>query len=324
MTALSPLFAAVLLFWHAANYLFGADPFGGYRGPVPHRRMLARFLFRAAGAGALTLAATGWWPGALLASMVFAGSFLLPIARWLWVPARYMAELEIAANCGFAAAAWLLIQHFDMQLRLGLLRSLAAQDDVAAYAVSAALLIFVVRGGTFVVRGVLDRAGTIPPAAVPLPEDLAAANALDLRRALPVDSVELRHGRLIGSVERLILVLFVAHGQYTALAFFFAAKGLIRFEGRRAARLGRLSDSWISDQLSGRRRRRHAYSGALPRSGALITQNSPPRIRSLHFVDSAQVNNILLTPILSAVHAMASPAAIYRQSGTSSACSHPW
>ena len=57
---------------------------------------------------------------------------------------------------------------------------------------------------------------------------LPVHDAFALQRALPIDAVELNHGRLIGNIERLILVLFVANGQYTALAFFFAAKGLIR------------------------------------------------------------------------------------------------
>jgi len=85
----------------------------------------------------------------------------------------------------------------------------------------------VVRGGTLIVRGILDRAGTMPPPELPQSPGLPHG-PLDLNRAFTIDSVELNHGRLIGNIERLILVLFVANGQYTALAFFFAAKGLIR------------------------------------------------------------------------------------------------
>jgi hypothetical protein len=93
--------------------------------------------------------------------------------------------------------------------------------------IAAALLIFVVRGGTFIVRGILGRAGTMPPPEPAHATNLIPGGELDLQRALPIDTIELNHGRLIGNVERLILVLFVANGQYTALAFFFAAKGLI-------------------------------------------------------------------------------------------------
>jgi hypothetical protein len=68
----------------------------------------------------------------------------------------------------------------------------------------------------------------MPPPELERNPNVAPRTALELKGALPVDTIELNHGRLIGNVERLILVLFVANGQYTALAFFFAAKGLIR------------------------------------------------------------------------------------------------
>jgi hypothetical protein len=227
----SLLFAEVLLFGHATNYLLTADPTrDGDRHSFSRRTMkrLAWFLLRATGAALLTAAVAGWWPGTLLAGSMLAGCVLLPAARWLWVPSRYVAELELAVNGGFAALAQFLIAHFDMHVRWGLFRLPASEAMVSACTVAAALLIFVVRGGTFIVRGVLDRAGTMPPPELAPPANLAGHSAFDLQRALPVDTVELNHGRLIGNIERLILVLFVAKGQYTALAFFFAAKGLIR------------------------------------------------------------------------------------------------
>ena len=156
------------------------------------------------------------------------GCVLLPAARWLWVPTRYLAELEIGFNAGFAAVAQFLIMHFDLQARKGLIGLPGLEAVVPAYVVAAALLIFAVRGGTFIVRGVLDRAGTMPPPEATQQAGLPAHSPLDLERAIPIDTIELNHGRLIGNIERLILVLFVAKGQYTALAFFFAAKGLIR------------------------------------------------------------------------------------------------
>ena len=176
----------------------------------------------------MTMAVAGKWPGLLLAGTMFIGCVTLPAARWLWVPTQYVPELEVAGNIGFAVLAQFLITHFDMQVRWGLFRLPASESLISAYTVAAALMIFVVRGGTLIVRGVLDRAGTMPPPEVAQPPSLSAHSALDLQRALPVDTVELNHGRLIGNIERLILVLFVANSQYTALAFFFAAKGLIR------------------------------------------------------------------------------------------------
>jgi hypothetical protein len=228
---LSLLFALVLLFWHAANYLFRTDP--TYR---PHRLSPARnsasqfawFAFRAAAAAILTAAAAGWGPGLPLAAAMFAGCLFLPVARWLWVPCRYLAEFELAVNVAFAASAQFLIAHFDLETRWLPAHLPVSPAILAAYTFAAAILIFVVRGGTLIVRGVLDRAGTMPPPELAQPASLFPPLPSDLQRALPVDTVELNHGRLIGNIERLILVLFVANGQYTALAFFFAAKGLIR------------------------------------------------------------------------------------------------
>lgn len=44
----------------------------------------------------------------------------------------------------------------------------------------------------------------------------------------PVTAESYTHGRLIGQVERAIVILIVMAGNLQALAFFFAAKGLIR------------------------------------------------------------------------------------------------
>jgi hypothetical protein len=218
-TPVSLLFAETLFFWQATNYLLSADPIRNSRNAG---KPLVWFVVRASAAAVLTVSVAGWWPGILLAGSMFAGCLLLPVARWLWVAPRYMAELEISTNTGFAVISQLLITHFQMRARwdfFGL---------PAAYLITAALLIFVVRGGTFIVRGILGRAGTMPPPEPAQATNLIPGSELDLQRALPIDTIELNHGRLIGNVERLILVLFVANGQYTALAFFFAAKGLIR------------------------------------------------------------------------------------------------
>lgn len=222
--SVSLLFAEALLFWHAANYQFSADPTRTRQRASLSRsiwKRLSWFLLRAFVAALLTAAAAGWGPGMPLAAAMFAGCIFLPAARWLWVPCRYLAEFELAVNVGFAALFQFLITHFNLQAPV-------SDALLAAYTFAAAILIFVVRGGTLIVRGVLDRAGTMPPPELTQSTSLFPPLPTDLQRALPVDTVELNHGRLIGNIERLILVLFVANGQYTALAFFFAAKGLIR------------------------------------------------------------------------------------------------
>jgi len=81
---------------------------------------------------------------------------------------------------------------------------------MAALAFSAAITLFLVRGGTQLVRALLKKAGTLP-----VTEG-------------KVDEVEYNRGRLIGGIERLLLAWMVAAGSYGAMGFIIAAKGLIR------------------------------------------------------------------------------------------------
>jgi hypothetical protein len=162
----SLLFGEVLFIWHAANYLLSADPIRTGR-RVSHsratRNRIAWFVLRAVAAAVLTAIIPGSPAGIWLAGVMLAGCVLLPASRWLWVPSRYLAELEVSVNVGFAAIVQILITQFDMQARGRLSTLRGMENSIPAYLVAAALLIYAVRGGTFIVRGVLDRAGTMPP-----------------------------------------------------------------------------------------------------------------------------------------------------------------
>lgn len=81
------------------------------------------------------------------------------------------------------------------------------QLTAASVAIAAALAGVV--GGGNVVRDVLERAGAIPDSGRPA-------------------SGELRRGRVIGYMERFIIIAVIAAGHYDALGFLIAAKGLIR------------------------------------------------------------------------------------------------
>ena len=77
----------------------------------------------------------------------------------------------------------------------------------------ATVLLFTLRGGTYFIRGLLKQAETLP--------------RTDIGK---VDVAEVKRGRLIGNIERLLLTIVVAAGSYAALGFLVAAKGLIRAE----------------------------------------------------------------------------------------------
>jgi hypothetical protein len=86
--------------------------------------------------------------------------------------------------------------------------------------------VFVFRGGTYIVRSVLDKANAVPR--------LSVASETDPSQRAP-NVPELNRGRAIGNLERLLMVMVIGLGSYEALGFLVAAKGLIRareFEDR--------------------------------------------------------------------------------------------
>jgi len=92
---------------------------------------------------------------------------------------------------------------------------------LAAIFLALASLGFLGRGGNHVVRGILTRTDSIP--------------LLTSGKTKTIDIDEYNRGRVIGTIERLIMAAIVATGAYSALAFLIGAKGLIRskeFENR--------------------------------------------------------------------------------------------
>jgi hypothetical protein len=108
----------------------------------------------------------------------------------------------------------------------------------------AAAAIFAFRGGTSIVRAVLDKMSAEPR----LPKAELPANSGESR----IDVKELNRGRSIGNLERLLMVIVVALGHYETLGFLIAAKGLIRsseFQDRNFAEyfiLGSLTSAVIA------------------------------------------------------------------------------
>src|SRR5207244_4062210 len=87
-----------------------------------------------------------------------------------------------------------------------------------------AVLLFVIRGGTYIVRGCLRKTET-------LPQLILRGTEADCDTGTKrLDIVEMNRGRLIGNLERLVLTVVVVAGSYAALGFLVAAKGLIRSE----------------------------------------------------------------------------------------------
>jgi hypothetical protein len=135
---------------------------------------------------------------------------------------RYLAECEIGANVTLALASAVTIGLG--QVGSAPQGSFIRSGKLAAATCVVAAIVFVFRGGTYIVRSVLDKANAVPRLA---PKADSSQPATDVP--------ELNRGRAIGNLERLLMVIVIGLGSYEALGFLVAAKGLIRareFEDR--------------------------------------------------------------------------------------------
>ena len=203
------LWAHLLLIWSIAAYIA--------RDPVDDESLrnargwqvwvFVRSLASAAGVGVVSGKMS-------LSILVLACSLILPFARSR-IPARHCAELEIGANVALTGASFLLIQRNGLQLERTLLALPVTNNRIASACIVAALALFTVHGGTYVVRGILRKSGAVP-----------MTTATEGERK--IDVKEFNRGRLIGTLERVLLFAVVIAGSYEALGFIIAAKGLVR------------------------------------------------------------------------------------------------
>jgi hypothetical protein len=145
-------------------------------------------------------------PGLWLAGALGALVYAVNAHRDTAMAVRRLPEWEIGANLvALALAAWI---GFGLQVRVilpALGRALPVKA-VIAFSMIGSIAILGTKVSGLVVRGVLDRAGVSPD----------------------VDEKELGRGRVIGYLERLLVIAVVALGSLEALGFLVAAKGLIR------------------------------------------------------------------------------------------------
>jgi hypothetical protein len=122
------------------------------------------------------------------------------------------AEIELGLTGAYVLLSALIVGETVTRPLFMLLALPMSERRIAALCFAAAIAGFLVRGATQVVRALLNQAGSLPT------------------KATAVDEVEYNRGRLIGSIERLLLAGVVAAGSYAALGFLVAAKGLVRSE----------------------------------------------------------------------------------------------
>jgi hypothetical protein len=159
-------------------------------------------------------------PAAFAAALVIAGAtFAHTLARWTAGTSatldvkgrRWVAETELVSVGLTLAIATLLVRWINpSEVAFGIPTAFT-EPHLSVLVATAALLIFVTWGGTHVVRGILEKSGATPH----INKDA-------------IDEIEYARGRIIGALERILLVVLTVGGHYEALGFLAAAKGLIR------------------------------------------------------------------------------------------------
>ena len=207
------LFIAVsLLLWSIVNYGTVTDllPGDSARSRSAAVRWRAIVIVRALGAGipVLFLGRFGAaWPIALV---IGATSIALPILRRCFSLAR-TAEIETAS----VVLTWCAVVALSIHRGVAVAWSVASmrfpENNVASVCLIGAVVLFSFRGGTHIVRGLLEKCGSV----------ITAVGAT-------TQATEIQRGRWIGNLERALLLAIIAEGSYPAIAFLIAAKGLIR------------------------------------------------------------------------------------------------
>lgn len=215
--------AELLVAWSLVNYVLARDPFGfqaiqeSLRNGLP-TRWIFQVVVRSVAVGVATLLIAGLSPaGGVLAVVTISGTFTLPLGRRFLVTKEIKAgaEWEIVVNVLIVFVAAWIVGHAHLGVTHAVVRIPLSSERLTALAMAWSALAFAGQGGTHIVRGILDKVGTIP-------QTSAGSNKLD--------TMEYNRGRVIGNLERGVMLLTVVIGAYGSLGFLVAAKGLIRIK----------------------------------------------------------------------------------------------
>lgn len=145
------------------------------------------------------------------------------------------AEWEIFSNCAFVV----LLGLFLSKTKVGVIPEAALfhvpldTNHIVAISLICSALIFAMQGGTHIVRAVIDKGeGHLhtPENDNQVPEERQEATEQpeDSTLSTSINIQTYEAGRIIGNIERLVIVAIVVLGKYEGLGFLIAAKGLVR------------------------------------------------------------------------------------------------
>jgi hypothetical protein len=235
------LWSQSLLLWSIAAYGVVADPLRGETAHIRWTRWMLVLSARAIPGAALMYAISR---SILLSGLFLFTIFLQPLLRHC-LPMRLIAEFESLCVAAIMVSGLAVIRYLHLTPRW--VPGSISPAQVAALCILASTLLVVVRGGTYIVRGVLRKSDTLPseerlrevlersatsselspPGETPSSVASIAASG-DEPAQDTVDTKEYNRGRLIGNLERIVLTIVIAAGSYAALAFLVAAKGVVR------------------------------------------------------------------------------------------------
>lgn len=237
------LWSQSLLLWSVAAYGVMADPLSGETALLLRSRWALLLASRAILAAVFEY---GLSHSIMLSAFLLLTTVGQPLLRYR-VPLRRTAEFEGIWILASMVLSLVVIRRFHLSTEW--VPASMSPAQLAALCIVASILLLVVRGGTYIVRGVLRKSGTLPSkarirsvspqvASPPAPEAAPAAEAVPIAIEIAaaaeessppaIDIEEYNRGRLIGNLERIILTIVVAAGSYAALAFLVAAKGVVR------------------------------------------------------------------------------------------------
>lgn len=198
--------------WCVAHYALHLDPVG-VRSSPPRARAA---LLRALGLGIVSAALVVPDPEAVWCALAIAiASFVHSLGRARLAAPRHRADVwEACFALGIPILLATLTANLGLSLRVVWLRVPTDDAAVARALLIAAAFLLVTRGGSHFVRGVLDR--------------LRIGDEPERDARLLVDPRTFAAGRVIGELERALLLLFALDGSYAAAGFLVAAKGFVR------------------------------------------------------------------------------------------------
>jgi len=220
------LWSQLLLVWSIAAYGIAADPMKGEAEQFRWKRWFFLLACRTIGA---TLVGYALSRSIVLACAVLVSVLAQPLLRYA-LPMRWVAEFETFFAAASMISALAIVRGLQLSSQWAPSSMHAAQ--VAAVCIIASTILLVVRGGTYIVRGILRKLGSSGPQDRIGSRKEESANSPQTVALAPmmIDAEEYNRGRLIGNLERIVLTIVVAAGSYAALAFLVAAKGVVRSE----------------------------------------------------------------------------------------------